>query len=103
MTDSHTNTDDYQNVTGLKLIRAVDEALPAEFAGRVEEHLGRFAEHMKEGLLAASCAIGVDLLGSTRRTGECGFGVSRYRECRLPAAWDHFELGAFNRSSQEVL
>lgn len=42
--------------------------LPAELTGRLEGHLATFAQHMREGLLAASTAVGLevftDLMGS---------------------------------------
>ena len=37
--------------------------LPEALAGEVDEMVGRFAGHMGEGLLAASVAIGLDVLG----------------------------------------
>jgi hypothetical protein len=36
--------------------------LPAALAGEVDELTGRFAEHIGEGLMAASVAIGLDVL-----------------------------------------
>ncbi len=40
-----------------------DAELPARLAGRVSEQLEHFAGRMREGLLAASVAIGLDVMG----------------------------------------
>jgi hypothetical protein len=36
--------------------------LPEGLAGRVDEYLARFAAHMTEGLLAASTAVGLEVM-----------------------------------------
>src|SRR5439155_24948753 len=38
------------------------ERLAGRLAGRLDGHLARFAEHMREGLLAASVAVGLDVM-----------------------------------------
>jgi hypothetical protein len=39
-----------------------EQGLPERLAGRVDEHLARFAEHIREGLLAASTALGLEVM-----------------------------------------
>jgi hypothetical protein len=39
-----------------------EQGLPERLAGRVDEHVARFAEHMREGLLAASTALGLEVM-----------------------------------------
>jgi hypothetical protein len=36
--------------------------LGERLAGRLDEHLARFADHLREGLLAASVAVGLDVM-----------------------------------------
>lgn len=45
------------------LVDLADPLLPARLAGRMDEHLELFASQMRHGLLAASVAIGVDVMG----------------------------------------
>ena len=45
------------------LVDLADASLPARLAGRMSEQLELFASHMREGLLAASVAIGLDVMG----------------------------------------
>lgn len=64
MTGKHTSTDDARDE---RTLVAVDEmgrpaAVPAELAGQVDEMVGRFAERMRDGVLAASVAIGLEVL-----------------------------------------
>lgn len=44
-------------------VAAVDRSLPERLAGKVSEQLEAFAAQMREGLLAASVAIGLDVMG----------------------------------------
>ncbi len=48
---------------GLRLVASVEErSLLERLAGNVDEQLGLFAERMREGLLAASVAIGLEVM-----------------------------------------
>ena len=48
----------------LRLVASVeDRSLAERLAGKVDERLGLFAERMREGLLAASVAIGLEVMG----------------------------------------
>jgi len=51
-----------RNPEHLKLLRKGTASLPDALASRVEGHLARFTEHMCEGLLAASVAVGLDVM-----------------------------------------
>lgn len=70
MGDNHTcDRDDNGRApaaSGLRLIDAVDEAvaqaLPEGLAGRVGEHVETFAEYLRDGLLAASTAVGLEVM-----------------------------------------
>jgi putative transposase len=46
----------------LRLVSAATMGLPERLAGCVDEHLARFAAHMTEGLLAASTAVGLEVM-----------------------------------------
>ena len=46
----------------LTLVSAHVGGLPEQLASRVDGHLARFAEHMREGLLAASTAVGLEVM-----------------------------------------
>jgi putative transposase len=45
------------------LVDLADPLLPARLAGKLDEHLELFASQMRQGLLAASVAIGLDVMG----------------------------------------
>ena len=45
-----------------ELLPSSVSGLPEGLATRVEGHLARFAEHLREGLLAASVAVGLDVM-----------------------------------------
>ena len=71
MTGSHTHTSAVETERAaaaaasplLEVVgSATERALPEALAGRVHGHLERFAEHMREGLLAASTAIGLEVM-----------------------------------------
>ncbi len=71
MTDKHTNTNDAARRIGVPWLVPVGETpvvLPEALAGEVDEMVGRFAQHMGEGLLAASVAIGLDVLDQMMHT-----------------------------------
>src|SRR5919204_3724841 len=66
MQDSHTHvsTDDTaDDPRSLRLVSASTVGLPQWLAGRVDEHLAVFAAHMTQGLLAASTAVGLEVMG----------------------------------------
>lgn len=63
---SHTKTASASNVRMMPEIGRVDAAessLAERLAGKVSDQLGLFALQMREGLLAASVAIGLDVMG----------------------------------------
>jgi putative transposase len=65
MQDSHTpgSVEETPGDPGpLRLMSAATMGLPERLAGRVDEHLARFAAHMTEGLLAASTAVGLEVM-----------------------------------------
>lgn len=85
MTRSHTHAGSVE--TGaepasavLELVgSAVERNLPEALAGRVHGHLAVFADHMRKGLLAASTAVGLEVMSEsdggrghrgTRRAGQ---------------------------------
>jgi len=69
MTDKHTDTSAAGGVGDRRLmpVAGTSVVLPEALAGEVDVMVGRFAEHMGEGLLAASVAIGLDVLGQMMR------------------------------------
>ncbi|CAN5881941.1 IS256-like element ISRba9 family transposase [soil metagenome] len=65
MAGSHTSTsagDTVDESGGLQLVSTVDRGLPAQLAGLIDGHLATFAEHVREGLLAASTAVGLEVM-----------------------------------------
>ncbi len=65
MAGSHTSPsarDTSGDSSPLTLVSSQVRGLPERLAGRVDEHLARFAEHMREGLLAASTAVGLEVM-----------------------------------------
>jgi transposase-like protein len=65
MAGSHTPTSEYHtspDSSPLTLVSTVEHGLPERLAGRVDGHLATFAEHMREGLLAASTAVGLEVM-----------------------------------------
>jgi putative transposase len=46
----------------LELISAAQAGLAKQLAGRIDGHLATFVEHMREGLLAASTAVGLEVM-----------------------------------------
>jgi putative transposase len=66
MQDSHTAASIDETAAGpspLRLVSASTAGLPQWLAGRVDEHLAVFAAHMTQGLLAASTAVGLEVMG----------------------------------------
>jgi transposase-like protein len=64
MQDSHTPVAADETADGdrLRLVPTATLGLPVGLAGRLDGHLARFVEHMREGLLAASTAVGLDVM-----------------------------------------
>jgi putative transposase len=65
MTGKHTHADDARDERRLVAVdpgSARPVAVPEQLAGRVDELVGRFAEQMHQGLMAASVAIGLEVL-----------------------------------------
>jgi hypothetical protein len=65
MQDSHTPApaDEAADPDRLRLVGTATLGLAERLAGRLDGHLARFAEHMREGLLAASVAVGLEVMG----------------------------------------
>ena len=66
MQDSHTAgsiDETAADPSPLRLVSASTAGLPQWLAGRVDEHLATFAAHMTQGLLAASTAVGLEVMG----------------------------------------
>jgi hypothetical protein len=66
MQDSHTPAPSAETAAAdrdrLWLVGATALGLDERLAGRLDGHLARFAAHMREGLLAASVAVGLDVM-----------------------------------------
>jgi putative transposase len=65
MQHSHTPASAAQTTSDpgpLGLVPAVALGLPERLAGRVDEHTRLFVEHMRQGLLAASTAVGLEVM-----------------------------------------
>jgi putative transposase len=64
MQDSHTPvpTDESAERDRLRLVPTATLGLAERLAGRRDRHLARFAEHLREGLLAASTAVGLEVM-----------------------------------------
>ncbi len=65
MQDSHTAASVAETAadsSSLRLVSASTAGLPAWLAGRVDEHLAVFAAHLTQGLLAASTAVGLEVM-----------------------------------------
>jgi putative transposase len=65
MPGSHTSTSARYNDEGeprLQLVSTADRGLPEQLAGAIDGHLATFAEHVREGLLAASTAVGLEVM-----------------------------------------
>jgi putative transposase len=65
MQDSHTPVPADETAADrdrLRLVGTTTLGLGERLAGRLDGHLARFAEHMREGLLAASTAVGLEVM-----------------------------------------
>jgi putative transposase len=65
MEGSHTPApaDEAADHDRLRLVPTTTLGLAERLAGRLDRHLVRFAEHLREGLLAASVAVGLEVMG----------------------------------------
>jgi putative transposase len=70
MQDSHTPVvaDETTDPDRLRLVGTATLGLAERLAGRLDGHLARFVEHMREGLLAASTAVGLDVMAELMET-----------------------------------
>ncbi|HEX9683108.1 MAG TPA: IS256 family transposase [Acidimicrobiales bacterium] len=65
MSGSHTSLSADRTIgepARLALVSTADRGLPERLAGAVDGHLVTFAEHVREGLLAASTAVGLEVM-----------------------------------------
>jgi transposase-like protein len=65
MQDSHTPASADETAADLgppRLISTAAVGLPERLAGRLDEHLAAFVAHMRQGLLAASTAVGLEVM-----------------------------------------
>jgi putative transposase len=46
----------------LQLVSTGERGLPEQLAGAIDGHLATFADHVREGLLAASTAVGLEVM-----------------------------------------
>ncbi|HDK44703.1 MAG TPA: hypothetical protein ENG94_00320, partial [Actinobacteria bacterium] len=82
MTDKHMDENNAGREVGERRLAPVEDmpmVLPANLAGEVDELTGRFAEHIGEGLMAASVAIGLDVLGQMMQTEVAGLAGPKGR------------------------
>jgi len=74
MAGSHTPTstrDTSLDSSPLTLVSTVEHGLSDRLAGRVDGHLATFAAHMREGLLAASTAVGLEVMAELMDAEVC--------------------------------
>lgn len=69
MQDSHTSVSTGETTTDadpdsgpLRLVSVATAGLPQRLAGRIDQHLAVFVAHLRQGLLAASTAVGLEVL-----------------------------------------
>ena len=65
MSGSHTSASARHNDGDnqrLQLVSTAEQGLPEQLAGAIDGHLSTFAAHVKEGLLAASTAVGLEVM-----------------------------------------
>src|SRR5215216_5762701 len=70
MQDSHTPlpADETTDPDQVRLVGTATLGLAERLAGRLDGHLAQFVEHMREGLLAASTAVGLDVMAELMET-----------------------------------
>ncbi len=69
--------------------RRLVHQLPAELTGRLEGHLATFASHLREGLLAASTAVGLEVLDELMAAEVDGLAGPRGRHRADRVAYRH--------------
>jgi putative transposase len=65
MSGSHTSAAARHHDDGdrrLQLVSTAERGLPAQLAGAIDGHLATFAAHVREGLLATSTAVGLQVM-----------------------------------------
>ena len=65
--------------SGLQLVSSADRGLPGLLAGAVDGHLATFAEHVREGLLAASTAVGLEVMAELMEAEVAGLAGPKGR------------------------
>jgi len=73
----------------LKVLPSGAGGLPDALAARLDGHLARFAEHLREGLLAASVAVGLDVMGELMAAEVAEVAGPRGKHQRSRAATRH--------------
>jgi transposase-like protein len=92
MAGSHTPTSAHHtsaDASALTLVPSLESGLPERLAGRVDEHLVAFAEHMREGLLAASTAVGLEVMAEMMQAEVTELAGSKGRHDRDRTAKRH--------------
>ncbi len=85
MTDKHTNGNNAGREVAERTLVPVGDmpvVLPETLAGEVDDLTARFAEHIGEGLMAASVAIGLDVLDQMMQTEVAGLAGLKGRHDR---------------------
>ena len=87
----------------LQLVSSAEQGLPEQLAGRVDGHLERFAEHMREGLLAASTAIGLEVMGELMEAEVTELAGEKHRHDPDRSAYRHgTEAGSVTLGGRRV-
>jgi putative transposase len=93
MQDSHTPVPRVEATTAdrdrLRLVPTATLGLPEQLAGRLDGHLARFAEHMREGLLAASVAVGLDVMAELMQAEVSALAGAKGKHNRSRTAMRH--------------
>src|SRR5680860_468456 len=92
MQGSHTSTSGRHNDDGdrrLKLVTTAEHGLPAGLADAVDGHLATFAAHVREGLLAASTAVGLEVMAEMMQAEVAELAGAKGRHDRDRTATRH--------------
>ncbi|MFO7962163.1 MAG: IS256 family transposase [Nitriliruptoraceae bacterium] len=82
MSGSHTSTSARHNDGDdrrLQLVSTAEQGLPEQLAGAIDGHLATFAEHVREGLLAASTAVGLEVMAEMMQAEVTGLAGPKGR------------------------
>jgi putative transposase len=82
MSGSHTSASarhHHDDDPRLQLVSTADRGLPAGLAGAIDGHLATFAEHVREGLLAASTAVGLEVMAEMMEAEVTGLAGAKGR------------------------